>query len=120
MSIGKPEAVANLLVLRREKDNTNQLSKSLSDVKVSEDGKELTFRLRTEIEVQKPELLMEQMGVSQLFRITVAKATLKSNDGNIMAIFASALEQDFNNGLDGPALEDTVRSFVAIEQTVAA
>lgn len=119
-SIGKPEAVANLLVVRRERESQNQLSKSLSDAQISEDGKELTFRLRTEIEVQKPELLLEQMGVSQLFRITLAKATLNSNDGNIMAVFASALEQDYNNGLDGPALEDTVRSFVAKEQPVSA
>ena len=119
-AIGKPEAVANLLVFQREKDNQNQLSKTLYDAKISDDGKELTFRLKTEIDVQKPELLLEQTGVSQLFRITLAKATLNSNDGNLMAIFASALEQDFNNGLDGPALEYTVRSFVATEQRVLA
>lgn len=88
----------------------------MDNVKVSPDAKELTFRLRTEIEVQKPDLLMEQFGVSQLFRITVAKATLNSNDGNIMVIFASALEGDFTNGADGPALEDTVHSFVATNQ----
>ncbi|KAL3929451.1 MAG: hypothetical protein SGBAC_012204 [Bacillariaceae sp.] len=119
-SIGKPEAVANLLVVRREKETQNQISKSLYDAKVSDDGKELTFKLRTEIEVQKPELLLEQTGVSQLFRITLAKATLNSDDGNIMAIFASALEQDFTNGLDGPALEETVGSFVATKQPVVA
>jgi len=118
-SIGEPKAVANLLVIRRETETQKQLTKFLGDVKVSEDGKELTFRLKTEIEVQKPELLMEQMGISQLFRITVAKATLNSKDGNIMAIFASALEQDFNNGLDGPALEDTVNSFVATQPVAA-
>ena len=66
--------------------------------------------------VQKPELLMEQYGISQLFRITVAKATLDSDDGNLFAIFASALEQDYNNGVDGPALVDTVNSFSVTKQ----
>ena len=32
------------------------------------------------------------------------------------AIFASALEQDYNNGVDGPALEESVKSFKAIAQ----
>lgn len=119
-AIGEPKAVASLIILRREKDTPNQGAKILGDVKVSDDGKELCFRLKTEIDVQKPDLLMEQSGVSQLFRITLAKATLNSNDGNIMAVFGSALEQDFDNGTDGPALEETVKSFVAIEQPVAA
>ena len=117
-NIGEPKAIASLLIIRREKDTQNQGVKVLDDVQLSPDGRELTFRLKTEIEVQKPELLMEQMGVSQLFRITVAKASLNSNDGNVMAVFASALEQDFNNGIDGPALQDTVNSFIATEQPV--
>lgn len=83
-SIGDASAIANLIVMRREKETTNQKSRKFEDVTVSPDGKEIFFRLRTEIEVQKPELLMEQMGVSQLFRITVAKASLKSSDGNLM------------------------------------
>jgi hypothetical protein len=116
-SIGEPKAVASLLIIRREKENQNLNIKALDDVKVSEDGKELTFQLKTEIEVQKPELLLEEYGISQLFRITVAKASLRSNDGNIMAVFASGLEQDFNNGSDGPALEEACNSFVAKEQT---
>lgn len=115
-SIGEPKAVATLLILRREKDTQKTGVKVLDDVQVSPDGKELTFRLKTEIEVQKPELLMEEMGVSQLFRITLAKATLNSNDGNIMAVFASALEKDFTNGVDGPALEETIKSFAATNQ----
>jgi hypothetical protein len=115
-AIGEPRAVATLLILRREKETQRVGVKVLDDAQVSPDGKELTFRLRTEIDVQKPELLMEEIGVSQLFRITLAKATLNSNDGNIMAVFASALEIDFANGVDGPALEDTVKSFVATNQ----
>jgi hypothetical protein len=116
-SIGNPSAVASLLVIRREKETQSQGAKVLVDAQVSSDGKELTFRLKTEIDVQKPELLMEEFGISQLFRITVAKATLNSDDGNILVVFASALEQDFNNGVDGPALEDTVKSFAAIDQS---
>jgi hypothetical protein len=116
-AIGEAKAVASLIVLRREKETQNQGAKVLDSISVSPDGKELSFRLKTEIEVQKPELLMEQYGVSELFRITLAKATLDSNDGNIMAVFASALEQDFNNGVDGPALEATVKSFQALPQT---
>jgi hypothetical protein len=115
-AIGEAKAVASLIILRREKDSQNQGAKTLDSVDVSPDGKTLSFRLRTEIEVQKPELLLEEMGVSQLFRVTIAKATLNSNDGNIMAVFASALEQDFTNGVDGPALEDTVQSFQAMVQ----
>ena len=116
-ALGQATAIANLIILRREKDTQNAASKVLEDVKVSPDGKELSFKLTTEIDVQKPELLMEQYGVSQLFRVTVARATLNSNDGNIMAVFASALQQDFNNGADGPALQESVDSFVATAQT---
>lgn len=149
-ALGEPAAVANLIVVRRDKDSPQTGSRKIENVQVSPDGKEMTFRLRTEIEVQKPELLLEQYGVSELFRITVAKASLKSGDGNLMgkffvqccsggdrtieyqqsflnaneslfcvAIFASALEQDFNNGVDGPALEDTVKSFQALPQQLA-
>jgi hypothetical protein len=115
--IGTPTALANLVVLRREKDTASKGGKVLLDQEaISPDGKTLTFRLRTEIDVQKPELLMEEFGISQLFRITLAKATLNSDDGNILAVFASALEQDFNNGVDGPALQQSVDSFMATKQ----
>lgn len=83
-ALGDAVAVANLIVSRREKDSQQSGSRQLEDVRVSPDGKELTFRLRTEIEVQKPELLLQEFGVSQLFRITVAKASLSSVDGNLM------------------------------------
>jgi hypothetical protein len=82
---------------------------------ISADGRELSFQLRTEIDVQKPELLLEQYGVSELYRITAAKASLRSNDGNMMAVFASALETDWQ-GPDGVALQESVNSFQAIDQ----
>ena len=58
---------------------------------------------------------MEQYGVSQLFRVTVAKASLESSDGNMLAAFASALETDFN-GPDGASLQASVDSFKATER----
>lgn len=59
---------------------------------------------------------MEQMGVTELYRTTVAKATLGSKDGNMMAVFASALDQDYA-GPDGVALRKAVDSFAAVEQS---
>ena len=115
--LGEPQAIANLMSLHREKDRsgggTNTALVPGSTV-VSLDGKELSFQLRTEIEVQKPELLMEQYGVPSLIRITQAKATLKSNDGNLMIVFGSALERDFN-GPDGQAIMEAVQSFQAFD-----
>lgn len=116
-SIGDATAIANLIALRRDKDKPG-VAKTLivpGSVKVSEDGLSLYFSMSTDIDVQKPELLLEQTGVSELKRITLAKATLTSGDGQMMAVFASALQQDFN-GPDGVALKDAVDSFVATEQ----
>ena len=117
------KTVADWIVSRREKENPQQSmigKRSLDNVQLSDDGKELTFSMRAEIDVQKPELLMEELGISQLFRITVAKASLRSNDGNLFVIFASALEQDYTNGVDGPALEEVARSFQALDQSSVA
>lgn len=117
-TIGNPVAIANLIALRRDRDKQTQARTIVipNSVTVSEDGKTLDFSLSQSIDVQKPELLMEQMGVSELNRITLAKATLNSNDGQLMAVFASALEQDFNS-VDGPALQESVESFVALSPT---
>ena len=118
-ALGEPGAIANLINLRREKDKTGSMTVIFPDsVTLSDDKKELRFKMKTEIEVQKPELLMETYGVRQLFRLTTAKATLDSNDGNIMAVFASALEQDYA-GQDGIALEESVSSFRVTDQSSA-
>jgi len=82
---------------------------------MSQDEKTLYFQLSTEVDVQKPELLLEQTGVGEIVRVTLAKATLTSGDGQMMAVFASALKQDLA-GSDGVALRDCVDSFVAVEQ----
>jgi hypothetical protein len=114
--IGEPAAVANLIVLRRDRDRGVSSNTKIvpNSILIAADGRELIFQLRTEIDVQKPELLLEQYGVSALYRITAAKASLRSNDGNMMAIFASALEQDWQ-GPDGAALQQSVDSFEAID-----
>lgn len=109
--LGESSAIASLIVARRDKGSATTNTQLIPDsLFLSEDGKELRFRLRTEIEVQKPELLMEQYGVSALYRVTSAKATLRSNDGYLVAVFASALERDYM-GPDGVALEQSVSSF---------
>jgi len=118
-AIGEPVAVANLLLRRREKDKpgTQNIAVLVGDsVDLSPDGRTLTFSLKQQINVEKPELLMETMGVSELYRTTVAKATLTSNDGQLLVVFASALDQDFA-GPDGVALNKSVNSFTAIDQS---
>eukprot|EP00578_Thalassiosira_sp_NH16_P007748 CAMPEP_0181120074 /NCGR_PEP_ID=MMETSP1071-20121207/23947_1 /TAXON_ID=35127 /ORGANISM="Thalassiosira sp., Strain NH16" /LENGTH=282 /DNA_ID=CAMNT_0023204675 /DNA_START=65 /DNA_END=913 /DNA_ORIENTATION=+ len=118
-SIGDPTAIATLLLRRREKDKPGTQNRSelnRDSVALSPDGQTLTFSLRQEIDVQKPELLLEQEGISELFRTTVAKATLASNDGQLMAVFASALDQDYA-GPDGVALQKAVDSFLATDQS---
>ena len=115
-AIGEAFAVAKLINLRREQDKTGNTMIFPESVTLSDDKKEIRFKMKTEIEVQKPELLMETYGVRQLFRLTSAKATLNSNDGNMLAVFASALEQDFV-GRDGEALEEAVNSFRVTDQS---
>ena len=120
-SLGEPVPLATLLLRRREKDKpgTQNIAVLNKDsVSLSPDGKTLSFTMKREINVQKPELLLEQEGVSELFRTTVAKATLASGDGNILAVYASALDQDYA-GPDGVALRKAVDSFLATDQSAA-
>lgn len=112
-ALGNVETIARLLAARRERDKPGQSTTVLvpGSVAVSEDGKTLLYELRTNVDVQKPELLMEQTGYSELVRVTLGRAELRSNDGQIMACYASALQQDYDGG-DGEALRDTIQSFV--------
>jgi hypothetical protein len=125
--IGEPLTLANLIAIRRDREkpvasssNGNADSKNPvlpNSLSISPDGRELTFTLKTNIDVQKPDLLMEQSGISVLNRITAAKVSLRSNDGYIMAVFASALESDWQ-GIDGKALQDAVSSFEVVDQSI--
>lgn len=118
-NLGNPQFIANLIVLRRDRDKPGQTKTTLlpDTVSVSEDGKTLNFQLQTEIDVQKPELLLEQTGVSELVRITLCKTTLTSNDGQMMGVFASGLKQDLEGTADGKAMRESVESFVALDQS---
>ena len=119
--LGSAETIAELLALRRDKDKPGSGNRSIvqkDSVKISEDGKTLQFALRANIEVQKPDELFKQMGVYGLYRDSLCKATLESEDGNMLAVFASALEQDFE-GPDGVALRQSVDSFRALKQAQA-
>jgi len=121
-SLGDSTAIATLIALRRDKDKPGQSKANLvpGSVTLSPDGRSLYFQLSTEVDVQKPDLLMEQTGVGEIVRITMAKATLGSGDGQMMAVFASGLKQDLqSNGAlsgDGIALKESVESFRAVEQ----
>jgi hypothetical protein len=125
--IGEPLTIANLIAIRRDREkpvasssNGNAASKNPvlpNSLSISPDGRELTFTMKTNIDVQKPDLLMEQSGISVLNRITAAKVSLRSNDGYIMAVFASALESDWQ-GIDGKALQDAVSSFEVVDQSI--
>lgn len=110
--IGDSRAVANLLALKRdrEKDGAMNTKVVADSVTMSDDKDELTFMLRTKIDVQRPELLMEQAGVSELYRITAGKASLQAGEGLMMVVYASALEADWK-GPDGAALQEVVKSF---------
>mmetsp|Transcript_5520 Transcript_5520/g.8141 ORF Transcript_5520/g.8141 Transcript_5520/m.8141 type:complete len:326 (+) Transcript_5520:2-979(+) len=116
-NIGKPNAIVNLITKRRDQGRNGQKAQTeVLSVAMTPDAKTLEFTLRTTIEVMKPELLMEQTGMSELVRYTLAKATLASNDGQLMAVFASALQPDFD-GPDGNALKEVVSSFAVIDQS---
>jgi len=109
-----------MLLRRREKDKPGNMGKAElnpESVALNSNGTELTFSARQKIDVQKPELLLEQEGISELYRTSVAKASLTSNDGQMLVVFASALDQDFA-GPDGVALQKAVQSFLPIDQSV--
>lgn len=119
--LGTPLAIASLLNRKREREKQGSTQSSTGtkivndSVKLLDDGKSLTFELRTKIDVQKPELLMEQMGVSELTRITLAKATIVDGEegvGQMMVVYASALDTDFYKD-DGLALQESIDSFIA-------
>jgi len=118
--MGTPAAIAELLYLKRERETQQSKSRSsllTESIKLSDDGKVLDFMLSTNIDVQKPELLLEQTGSSELIRITSARATLNSNDGNIMVCYGSALQQDFYGSSDGDALRKSIDSFTVTDNS---
>lgn len=118
-SIGDSTTIAKLISNRRDRDKNAQSLTTLvpGSVKTSDDGKTIYFQLRQKIDMQKPELYKEQTGLDELIRFTVVKATLTSNDGQLLGVFASALLQDYDGTTDGPAIRESVNSFVALDQS---
>lgn len=122
--IGKADYIAEWIALRRDRDRQSQsTTANLSATKIVpgsvqllDNDQILQFELRTDINVQKPDLLLEQTGSDQLIRKTLARATLKSQDGQLMAVFASALSQDWE-GEDGKAMRVAVGSFTATNRS---
>jgi len=116
--IGNTQTIANYIILRRNKEqqqiNTNALAKP-ENITLSPDNKTLIFEYSTRINVQKPDLLKEQIGVDELFRITLVKIDLHSNDGFMNVCYASALQTEFYTE-DGVLLRDAVDSFEVFEQ----
>ncbi|GMH62370.1 hypothetical protein TrRE_jg12110, partial [Triparma retinervis] len=90
--------LADLLNARREKER-GASAKARSVVQPSSasfvSDTELRFRLRADIDVQKPELLMEQEGVSELIRYTDAKALLTKSGESHHAALQSAGKRPF-------------------------
>ena len=65
---------------------------------------------------KKPGLLMDQMEVSELHQIAVAKTDLTLNDCQLMSVFASALDQIFE-WLDGTMMQKSMSSFLINPQS---
>ena len=106
--------MAELLNARREKEKGSAKARTIVVSKTpafAAGGRTrlLTFQLRTDIDVQKPELLMEQEGVSELVRFTDAKATINGK-GDMLVIYAGALNQYYQKE-EGAMLRESVRTF---------
>ena len=101
---------ADLLNERREKERNSKAKAVVIEGTASFPAPgELRFRLRSDINVQKPDLLLEQQGVRELVRYTDAKALLVR--GEMFVVYASALAQYDN--VDGALLRQAVDSFEA-------
>ena len=112
--LGESNAIINLLVQYRNMPNTQLIPNTII---LSPDGYELSCMVRTKIDVQKPELLHEQYGIYELYRITSIKLSLRSNDGYIVCVLGSALETDWYNTTDGIAIQNAITSCTVFDQT---
>ncbi len=109
--------VANLLNERRERERGQGQGRAKTLVvtdpaPVFASDSTLSFSLRTDIDVQKPDLLMEQEGVSELVRLTFAKAIV-AKDGSLFIIYAGGLKQYMTGASDdeGRRLQEAVDTF---------
>jgi len=68
----------------------------------------------TPIAVQRPDVLMETQGLTELRRITTTRAILVPESKQIMIVWASALEQDWVNGGAKELFETLATSFTLL------
>lgn len=100
-AIGSAKAVADLLAANRDGDAKQRggLASKVDPASVAVAGRTLSFRTVASVAVQRPDKLLEAQGVSELRRLTRARADLRG-DGTALVLWASALEQDWNAGAD--------------------
>jgi hypothetical protein len=98
-SIGSAKAIADLLAANRDGDAKQRggLASKVDPASVAVSGRSLSFLTVTSVAVQRPDKLLEAQGVSELRRITRARADLR-RDGTLLVLWASALEQDWKAG----------------------
>ena len=113
--LGTAKEVALLLLRARDRDSSSGALQS-SLLNSDFDQGRLTFEYSTESPVADPDALEKERGVRQLIRRTAGASVLGSvtADGKqepaIFSVFASALQQDWENDLQEP-LEKAVKSF---------
>ncbi|CAM9148557.1 unnamed protein product [Choristocarpus tenellus] len=97
-SLGTAQKAADLLKFRRDQDAAGNLKKESEVIPstVSLKGDTLEFMMRSQIPVQRPDLLLQDQGVSELFRNTYVKAIMRG-DGTFAVIWSGALSTDWNN-----------------------
>ena len=111
------KGIAELLNSRREAERaagSSQRTAPATDPApsfVGDDSLTLNFALRTDILVKDPVLLLKQTGVSELVRLTVAKAVIKGDQ--MCVVYASALREQME-GEGGDGLRRAVESFEAL------
>jgi hypothetical protein len=98
-AIGSAKAIADLLTSNRDGDAKQRggLASKVDPASVAINGRTLSFRTAATIAVQRPDKLLETQGISELRRITRARAEIR-RDGTALVLWASALEQDWNKG----------------------
>ena len=115
--LGSPEAVASLVVALRDREAASNSNTGISEVvpgsvSLTPSGF-LEFAIKTPLTVMRPDLLEEQEGVRELYRVTFAKARMRG-DGTFVVMWAGALNTDIN--AEGSAtqatLQDALESFV--------
>jgi hypothetical protein len=67
------------------------------------------FDFITDIKVQRPDLLMEELGVRELKRRTRGRAVLTGEGDKILVAWAGALSKDWDRGF-GPLLDEVLDS----------